>query len=134
MSTPASSRTMEDAPHAPGHTVEALKKHFFVIFSEAGLRPDELPAQIPAHMEYLAGLEKQGVLFMSGPFLDASGNPGSSGMLIVRAASADGASVLAAGDPFHSSGARTFRVEEWQVHQGRVDIAIDLSDRTYHLR
>ncbi|MGW4032751.1 YciI family protein [Streptomyces sp. NPDC004838] len=134
MTTPAPSRTHENSPQAPGQTAGPLKKHFFVIFSEAGLRPDELPAQIPAHLEYLAGLEKRGVLFMSGPFLDASGNPGSNGMLIVRAANADEASALAAGDPFHSSGARTFRVEEWQVHQGRIDIAIDLSDRSYHFR
>jgi uncharacterized protein len=111
-----------------------LKKHFFVIFSEAGPRPGELPAQIPAHLEYLAGLEKRGALFMSGPFVDASGNPGSGGMLIVRAANAGEAADLAAGDPFHSSGARSFRVEEWQVHQGRIDIAVDLSDRSYHLR
>jgi uncharacterized protein len=117
-----------------GHAVEPLKKHFFVIFSEAGARPEELPAQVPAHLEYLAGLEKRGALFMSGPFLDASGDPGPSGMLIVRAESAEEAADLAAGDPFHRSGARTFRVEEWQVHQGRIDLAIDLSDRTYLLR
>ncbi|MER5494479.1 YciI family protein [Streptomyces sp. NPDC002454] len=118
----------------PQHPAEPQQKHFFVIFSEAGRRPEELPAQIPAHLEYLTGLEKRGALFMSGPFLDASGRPGSAGMLIVRAANVDEASLLAAGDPFHSSGARRFRVEEWQVHQGRIDLAVDLSDRTHHLR
>ncbi|MGW4029512.1 YciI family protein [Streptomyces sp. NPDC004838] len=115
-------------------TAGSLNKQFFVIFSDPGPRPAELPAQIPAHLAYLIGLEKQGALLMSGPFLDATGNPGPSGMLIVRATSAEEAAALAAADPFHSSGARTFRVEEWQVHQGRIDIAVDFSDRSYHLR
>ncbi|MGW4202858.1 YciI family protein [Streptomyces sp. NPDC004726] len=115
-------------------TAGSLNKQFFVIFSDPGPRPAELPAQIPAHLAYLIGLEKQGALLMSGPFLDATGNPGPSGMLIVRATSTEEAAALAAADPFHSSGARTFRVEEWQVHQGRIDIAVDFSDRSYHLR
>ncbi|SDG98391.1 hypothetical protein SAMN05421505_11015 [Sinosporangium album] len=125
--------TQSSAPQ-PNPTAGSLNKQLFVIFSDAGPRPDELPAQIPAHLHYLTGLEKQGTLFMSGPFLDVSGNPGPSGMLIVRATSTGEAAAIAAGDPFHSSGARSFRVQEWQVHQGRIDIAVDLSDRTYHLR
>ncbi|MCM2387253.1 YciI family protein [Streptomyces albipurpureus] len=119
---------------APGPTADSLRKQFFVIFSDPGPRPQELVGQIPAHLKYLTGLEKRGALLMSGPFLDTSGEPGPSGMLIVRATSTEEAAVLAAGDPFHSSGARTFRVEEWQVHQGRIDIAVDFSDRSYHLR
>ncbi|MGW6459079.1 YciI family protein [Streptomyces sp. NPDC055078] len=119
---------------APDPTTGPPHQHFFVIFSEPGSRPDALASQIPAHLKYLTGLEKQGSLFMSGPFLDASGGPGPSGMLVVRATSTEEATALAAADPFHSSGARTFRVAEWQVHQGRIDIAVDLSDRSYRLR
>ncbi|MEU5401613.1 YciI family protein [Streptomyces sp. NPDC005963] len=119
---------------APNPTAGSLNKQFFVIFSEPGARPEELVAQIPAHLAYLTGLEKQGALLMSGPFLDATGNPGPNGMLIVRATSSEDAAALAAADPFHSSGARSFRVEEWQVHQGRIEIAVDFSDRSYHLR
>ncbi|GII90741.1 YciI family protein [Sinosporangium siamense] len=126
--------TARGATPEPAPTAGSLNKQLFVIFSEPGPRQDALAAQIPAHLHYLIGLEKRGTLFMSGPFLDASGNPGPSGMLIVRAGSTDEATAIAAADPFHISGARSFRVQEWQVHQGRIDIAVDLSDRTYHLR
>ncbi|MFE2040593.1 YciI family protein [Streptomyces sp. NPDC059477] len=119
---------------ASSHTAGSLNKQLFVIFSEAGPRPGELAGHIPAHLDYLTGLEKGGALFMSGPFLDASGSPGDSGMLIVRATSTGEAAALAAADPFHSSGARSFRVAEWQVHQGRIDLAVDLSDRSFLLR
>lgn len=119
---------------APSPTADSLNKQFFVIFSDPGPRPQEFAAQIPAHLRYLTGLEKRGALLMSGPFLDSSGGPGPSGMLIVRATSTEEAAALAAADPFHSSGARSFRVEEWQVHQGRIEIAIDFSDRSYQLR
>jgi uncharacterized protein YciI len=67
---------------------------------------------------------------MSGPFLDEAGKPAPSGLWILRASSHEDAHGLAAGDPFHSSGARAFRVEPWQVHQGRIEMAIDLSDQS----
>ncbi|AQV98200.1 hypothetical protein BJN34_30485 [Cupriavidus necator] len=58
----------------------SLNRHLFVIFSEPGERPGELAQHIPAHIEYMVGLEKRGALFMSGPFLDTSGIPAPSGM------------------------------------------------------
>lgn len=107
--------------------------HLFVVQSLPGARPDELPQHVPAHIDYMVALEKQGALIMSGPFLDTSGKPSPSGMWILRASSREEASALAAGDPFHHSGARTFRIEEWQLHQGRIGISIDLSDGSNHL-
>lgn len=107
---------------------ERRNTHLFVVLSLPGERPDDLPQHIPAHIDYMVALEKQGALVMSGPFLETSGRPSPSGMWILRASSREEASALAAGDPFHHSGARTFRIEEWQLHQGRVGISIDLSD------
>lgn len=108
-----------------------LNKRLFVIFSD-GQGSDVAP-HVPAHFEYVVELEKRGVLFMAGPFLDADGRPGESGMLVVRAADRAEAEALAAADPFHSSGARGFRVEEWQVHEGRIQVSLDLSDQTFQL-
>ncbi len=106
-----------------------LNRLLFVVFSTPGERPGELVRHIPDHIEYMVRLEKRGALFMSGPFLDEAGDPAPNGMWILRAPSREEANVLAAGDPFHSSGARAFRVEPWQVHQGRIEMAIDLSDQ-----
>lgn len=108
-------------------------KHFFVVLSIPGDRPDDLPKHVPAHIDYMVGLEKQGALVMSGPFLDTSGKPSPSGMWILRASSREEASALAADDPFHLSGARAFRIEEWQLHQGRIGLSIDLSDENNRL-
>lgn len=114
---------------ACSETNRSLSTHLFVVFSVPGERPGELVQHIPAHIEYMVGLEKRGALFMSGPFLDEAGEPAPSGMWILRASSREEAHVLAAGDPFHFSGARAFRIERWQVHQGRIEMSIDLSDQ-----
>jgi uncharacterized protein YciI len=118
---------------AHGETNRSLNRPLFVVFSEPGERLGELAQHIPAHIEYMVGLEKRGALFMSGPFLDTSGEPAPSGMWIVRASNREEAHTLAAGDPFHFSGARAFRVEAWQVHQGRIEMSIDLSDQKSRL-
>lgn len=115
------------------HADERRSTHLFVVLSLPGERPDDLPRHIPAHIDYMVALEKQGVLVMSGPFLDTSGKPSPSGLWILRASGREEASALAAGDPFHHSGARTFRIEEWQLHQGRIGISIDLSDGSNRL-
>lgn len=114
-------------------TAGAVGRQLYVVLSTPGERPEHLPRHVPPHIDYMVGLEKQGVLFMAGPFLDASGKPAPSGMWILRASSREEANALAAGDPFHSSGARTFQVEEWQPHQGRIGVSIDLSDATNNL-
>lgn len=103
----------------------------FVVFSQGTA---DLTPHVPAHVEYLVGLEKEGRLLMAGPFLRSDGTPAPRGMLLVWADDRAAAEALAAADPFHSSGARSFHVEEWQVHQGRIGIEIDLSDRSYRLR
>lgn len=118
---------------SPGKAEGHGSKHFFVVMSTPGERPDDLPRHVPSHIDYMVKLEKQGALFMAGPFLDASGKPAPSGMWILRASSREEAAALAAGDPFHSSGARAFRIEEWQPHQGRIGMSVDLSDGSSRL-
>ncbi len=53
-----------------------LRKKLYVILSKGGATPDQLGAVLPDHLEYMIGLEKQGVLFASGPLDTAPGAAG----------------------------------------------------------
>ena len=57
----------------------------------------------PAHVEWLKGLEAEGVLKAAGPFLGEDGKPAGS-MLILEAESIEAASTLAAQDPYAAAG------------------------------
>ena len=50
------------------------------------------------------------------------------GMVIVRAASLAEAREIAAADPMHASGARSFTVRPWLMNEGTVTVKIRYSD------
>ena len=52
-------------------TQRMLRKKLYVILSKGGATPDQIGAVLPQHLEYMIGLEKQGVLFASGPLTAA---------------------------------------------------------------
>lgn len=64
----------------------------------------------PHHLEYLAGLEKQGKIFAKGPFGDGSG-----GMVIYLANSLKEAREMAEGDPYVAKGVRRLELREWKI-------------------
>jgi uncharacterized protein len=68
--------------------------------------PDAL---LPAHLEYLIGLERRGLLFASGPLTEVGAGPlGGGGLTVLRVASAAEAREIAEAEPFAKNGLRTF--------------------------
>ncbi len=57
----------------------------------------------PTHLEYLNGLNAEGILKIAGPFLDDDGKPCGS-LIIVEAASKEAARALADADPYAKAG------------------------------
>src|SRR5580765_4130164 len=89
-------------------TQRMLRKKLYVILSKGGATADQIGAVLPQHLEYMIGLEKQGVLFASGPLTAAAGAPAGDGLTILRAASADEARAIASADPFVVNKLRSF--------------------------
>jgi uncharacterized protein YciI len=86
---------------------------------------------LPAHLEYMIGLEKRGLLFASGPLSDGgAGSPNGAGLTILRAANAQEARALAEADPFVTKGLRTFELKEWIVMEGSIGLKVNLSDQS----
>src|SRR5262249_54833446 len=70
-------------------TQRMLRRKFYAVLSQPSSAPEKLKPLLPAHLEYMIGLEKRGLLFASGPLTDGVGPPSGAGLTILRAASAE---------------------------------------------
>jgi catechol 2,3-dioxygenase-like lactoylglutathione lyase family enzyme/uncharacterized protein YciI len=112
---------------------EMLGKRLYVGLSRVnmgagGPPPIEL---IQEHLEYMLALEREGVLFLAGPFVDDDGAMVGDGMFVVRASSREQAREILARDPIHRENYRRCTVYGWALHEGRMNVSIDVSTQRY---
>ena len=107
-----------------------LRKKLYVLISKPVVPPEKLKPFLMAHLEYMIGLEKRGVVFASGPLADGEGPPGGHGLTVLRAGSAEEARAIAEADPFFVNGLRTFELKEWTVMEGTLSLRVNLSDQS----
>jgi len=112
----------------------ALAFELFVAESIPKKGPEDIKAVLPKHLAYIQNLEKDGMLVMAGPLSDDTGEEmQGAGMLVLRATSMNEARELAANDPMHTTGARTFRLRKWLVNEGTISLTVGLSTGTVKL-
>ena len=107
-----------------------LRKKLYVLLSKPLVAPDKLKPFLPAHLDYMIGLEKRGLVFASGPLADGEGPPTGHGLTVLRAKDANEARALAEGDPFFVNGLRSFELKEWTIMEGTLGVRVNLSDQT----
>ena len=106
----------------------ALALELYVVRSVPAGPEADLPGTLPEHLAYQARLETEGKLAFAGPVSDASGeNMTGEGLIIYRAGSLEEARALAAEDPMHKKGVRTFSVCRWLVNEGSLTLSVGLS-------
>ena len=106
-----------------------LQKQLYVVFTTPANGMGPVMANIEVHLKFQIELEQKGIMFGAGPFwTDDEKQWQGEGMVIIRAASLDEAKKIAASDPMHASGARTFRVRPWLLNEGTVTIKVSYSD------
>jgi uncharacterized protein YciI len=110
-----------------------LGRDYWLILSTpvTGTGQADIDACAPEHIAWLLGLERDGVLFLSGPLLSGPGTGPGSGMTVLRAADEDEAGSIAANDPFAVKGLRTFTVHRWRLNEGSVGVRLSLGTATY---
>jgi len=111
-------------------TQRMLRKKLYVILSKGGATAEQIGALLPQHLEYMIDLEKQGVLFASGPLTTAPGAPQGDGLTILRAGSAEEARAIASADPFVINKLRSFEVREWTLMEGSFGVKVNFSDQS----
>ncbi len=107
-----------------------LRKKLYVLISKPVVPPEKLKPFLMAHLEYMIGLERRGLVFASGPLADGDGPPSGHGLTVLRAKNAEEARALAEADPFFINGLRTFELKEWTIMEGTLGLRINLSDQS----
>lgn len=114
-------------------TERMLRKKLYVVLSKGAASAEQIGSLLPQHLEFMIGLEKQGVLFASGPLTAPEGKPLGDGLTILRAGSAEEAHGIASADPFVVNGIRSFEVREWTVMEGALGLKVNLSNQSIEI-
>jgi hypothetical protein len=107
-----------------------LRKKLYVVLSKPVAAAETLKPFLRAHLEYMIGLEKRGVVFASGPLADDGGPQSGQGLTVLRVAGAEEARAIAEADPFFVNRLRSFELKEWTIMEGTLGISVNLSDQT----
>lgn len=108
----------------------SLALEMFVVESTPAKTPEDVKANLPAHLAYQQKMEAAGTLAFAGPLSDASGElMQGTGLIVYRAASMDEARKIADGDPMHESGARTYILRKWLINEGSFSLNVGLSTK-----
>ena len=110
-----------------------LGQDYWLVLSTpaAGTTAADIERHVDAHLAWLLGLEADGVVFLSGPLTSGPGAAPGSGVTVLRAADAEAAGKVAAGDPFVIAGLRTFEVFGWRLNEGAISLRVSLGTGSY---
>lgn len=108
----------------------ALAYQLFIVNSVAAAPPERMQEILPRHLAYQKQMEAAGKLFLAGPVSDEAGTQMSGGGLIIyRAEDIEEARALAADDPMHKEGGRSFTVRAWLINEGALNFQLRLSEQ-----
>ncbi len=116
----------------PSFGIRLAREQCYVCWMSAPENPPKLrksPERIrKEHHDYLVGLERKGILFGAGPFVNEKGERVGVGMIIIRAPSTAAAKRIANAEPYTKAGQRVMTVTPWQRNEGSVSLAISFAD------
>lgn len=105
-----------------------LQLQLYVVFTTPTNGMGPVMENIEEHLKFQVSLEERGIMVGAGPhWADDEHTWNGEGMVIIRADSLAHAKEIAATDPMHSSGARSFTVRPWLLNEGRLNITVDFS-------
>lgn len=129
--------TAMDEPRVMADDVRAacegmLQLQLYAIFTKPVGSMKPVMETLEKHLDYQISMEKSGILFAAGPFwTDDEQQWRGEGMVVVRAESLEAARAIAAKDPMHATGARTFEVRPWLINEGTLTLRLNHSTKTF---
>ena len=109
-----------------------LQKQLYVVFTTPTNGMGPVMENIEEHLKFQVSLEQRGIMLGAGPHWEEDEHTWKGdGMVIIRADSLAHAKEIAATDPMHSSGARSFTVRPWLLNEGRITVEVNFSTGTH---
>jgi uncharacterized protein len=111
-----------------------LQMQVYMVHSRptAGLGP--VMQHLAEHLQHQHRMEERGVLMAAGPhWSDDESVWEGEGTFVIRAQSMAHATELAAEDPMHKAGARSFRVRPWLINEGSLSLSLSLASGRFVL-
>jgi uncharacterized protein YciI len=129
---------MSNTPVMAADIIKVSKEHgylarqLYAVFSTPTNGMGPVMENLEAHLQHQVSMEQRGLMFAAGPFWVNDGKEKEwewegEGMFILRADSLAHATELAAADPMHKAGARSFRVRPWLVNEGSITLKMNFS-------
>ena len=111
-----------------------LQKQVYVVFSTPTNGIEPVMEHLSAHLAHQAAIEQSGIMLAAGPqWTDDEMCWEGDGMFVIRADSLVEANAIAASDPMHKTGARSFKVRPWLINEGSLVVRLSLSSGTMTL-
>jgi len=109
-----------------------LKKTLFVAISRVAAPASAIEPFVAEHLAYMNGMEAQGRLWASGPFVEEGVLVGD-GLTILSTRTIEEARQTMEEEPLIKRGLRTFELRKWELSEGRMDISLRASISRYSL-
>jgi uncharacterized protein len=110
-------------------TSKFLGKEMYLVITRP-VRSPEIAKRLGDHLAHQVELERRGILFAAGPLYSRDSNLPEAGMFVLRANSFEEAEAIAATDPLHVAGLRTYTIQKWRLNEGSITVTINYSDQT----
>lgn len=107
-----------------------LKLRLYAAISKTEKPMEEILPFVPDHLSYMMQLEKEGILFASGPFIEPGILVGA-GLTILRAENRLQAKSYLDEEPLVKRGMRSYQLFEWELREGCMNVKLDFSTGKY---
>jgi uncharacterized protein len=110
-----------------------IKRPLWVVLNSRKASRSEMKPYVAEHLQYMNGLEEQGLLWGSGPFIETGVVVGD-GLTIFNVAEEADVHKLMAEEPLVKRGLRSYSVRKWELREGKISIDLFLSQSRFGLR
>jgi hypothetical protein len=111
-----------------------LQKQFYMVHSTPTNGMGPVMENLAAHLEHQCAIERSGVMLAAGPhWTDDESEWLGEGTFVIRAESLAHAKEMAAADPMHKAGARSFVVRPWLINEGGFRLRVTFSDGKFEI-
>lgn len=119
------------APNTPSPIANSLRLGLWLVRWRPKAAPAALDPILPAHLAYIVGLERRGLVLASGPMADPDGTFRGEGLTVLRVGTGPRAAAIADGDPFVVAGLRGYTLNRWTLIEGSIGVTLRFSDSSF---